>query len=339
MAKPAPAVNKQSTALGVTVRKVIVEQVVPERGVAIVRDAMQYLTEIPYKVQQGRARIPRVGDMWYVDRSMGPWVFSAYIAKDDSDMATFTEKQTFSDGVAIPTNKQVNVGESTSDASFASVRANDTQAAVSIRKAGDTVDRVYWRTDGMLWLGPGGSTAPDVNLYRSAVNTLKTDDSLVVGMDFTPSARILKPIARGSGSSSVGSLARNTTHKVAIDTADFDTSSAFNLGSNRYVFPRLGYYRVSYVVTLNSFTTPTGTPSGEAWIDLNGAGGNKYAREVTPVSAAADTVSMSGTDIIEATALTDYIELYTRYNNGTAGTTYQQLAGALFPTMNIEFLG
>lgn len=319
--------------------KVEVLDVVTATGIAWVLNDKGQKFEVPYRVQRTKGRIPRIGEVWYIDRSLGPWTFAGYVAKDDTAFTTYPEKTTFSDGIVLPTDKQVNVGSSTSDASFASVRTSDAQAALSIRKVGDTVDRVYWRTDGALWLGPGGSTAPDVNLYRSAANTLKTDDSLIVGGDLTPSGRILKPVARGSGSSSVGSLARNTTHKVAIDTANFDTNSAFNLGSNRYVFPRLGYYRVSYTVTLDSFTTPSGTPSGEAWIDLNGVGGNKYGREVTPIAAASDTVSMSGTDIIEVTALTDYIELYTRYNNGTAGTTYQQLAGALFPSLSIDFLG
>jgi hypothetical protein len=35
--------------------------------------------------------------------------------------------------------------------------------------------------DGGLHWGPGGSTAPDTNLYRSAAGQLKTDGSLVVG--------------------------------------------------------------------------------------------------------------------------------------------------------------
>jgi hypothetical protein len=38
---------------------------------------------------------------------------------------------------------------------------------------------------GGLLLGPGGATAPDVNMYRSAANKLKTDDSLDVALDLT----------------------------------------------------------------------------------------------------------------------------------------------------------
>lgn len=99
--KPAQPVNAQSTAVGVSIRKVIVEQIVPDKGIAIVRDDMQYTTQIPYRVQQGRGRVPRVGDYWYVDRSMGPWTFSAYIGKDDDDLTTFSEKTTFSDDIVV----------------------------------------------------------------------------------------------------------------------------------------------------------------------------------------------------------------------------------------------
>lgn len=105
----AQPVNGQSTALGLSIRKVIVEQVVPERGVAIVRDEMQYTTEVPYRVQQGRGRIPRVGDFWYVDRSMGPWTFASYIAKDDADITTFDGPMTVAGDLAVEGG--VHVGE------------------------------------------------------------------------------------------------------------------------------------------------------------------------------------------------------------------------------------
>lgn len=42
-------------------------------------------------------------------------------------------------------------------------------------QAGYTLD-----FDGKQQWGPGGSTAPDTNLYRSAADTLKTDDNLIV---------------------------------------------------------------------------------------------------------------------------------------------------------------
>jgi hypothetical protein len=49
----------------------------------------------------------------------------------------------------------------------------------------DSVDRFAIYADGKQEWGAGGSTPRDTNLYRSAANTLKTDDSLSVGGDLT----------------------------------------------------------------------------------------------------------------------------------------------------------
>jgi hypothetical protein len=48
------------------------------------------------------------------------------------------------------------------------------------RVTGDTVSRLNIDADGTMSWGPGGAAAQDTNLYRSAANTLKTDDALVV---------------------------------------------------------------------------------------------------------------------------------------------------------------
>jgi len=47
-------------------------------------------------------------------------------------------------------------------------------------KSGDSQYRMVLAPNGGLQFGPGGSTAMDTNLYRSAANTLKTDDALTV---------------------------------------------------------------------------------------------------------------------------------------------------------------
>jgi hypothetical protein len=48
------------------------------------------------------------------------------------------------------------------------------------RKQGETQPGFTLDFDGKHQWGPGGSTAPDTNLYRSAADTLKTDDNLIV---------------------------------------------------------------------------------------------------------------------------------------------------------------
>lgn len=182
--KAAVPVSGWTTAVGLSVMKVEVYDVVTATGIAWVRNDKNQNFEVPYRVQRSKGRIPRIGELWYVDRTLGPWTFAAYISKSDKEFTTHEEKTTFSDGVEVAAGKQINVGSSTSDASFASVREADAQAAISIRKTGDILDRVYIRTDGAIWLG-SGAIAPDTNLYRSAANTLKTDDSLIVGTNLT----------------------------------------------------------------------------------------------------------------------------------------------------------
>lgn len=46
--------------------------------------------------------------------------------------------------------------------------------------AGDTEYRLIIRADGQIQIGQGGTTPPDVNLYRASANNLKTDNALIV---------------------------------------------------------------------------------------------------------------------------------------------------------------
>ncbi len=61
---------------------------------------------------------------------------------------------------------------------------------------GDTAARFGVTAGGRITFGPGGSTAADTNLYRSAADTLKTDDTLLVaqklglGATTSPSAHV-----------------------------------------------------------------------------------------------------------------------------------------------------
>ena len=89
--RPATPVNGQSTAVGMAIRKVKIEQVDPDRGVAIVSDKTGKVSEIPYRVQHGRGRLPKIGEVWYVDRTLGPWMFLYYVAAGDDDFKNFSE--------------------------------------------------------------------------------------------------------------------------------------------------------------------------------------------------------------------------------------------------------
>src|SRR5581483_11511785 len=193
--KAAIPVNGQaSTALGLNLRKVVIKQMVPERGVAICEDSVNNSTEVPYRVQRAKGRIPQVGEVWYVDRSMGPWTFLAFVAADDSAFTTAEDQFTFSQGLVLPDGKQLLVGvvPSSVTATIASRRANATDAVLAFGVGSDANSRFTVASDGKIEWGPGGSTSRDTNLYRVSPNVLATDDSLAVGASLTVTTSVTK---------------------------------------------------------------------------------------------------------------------------------------------------
>lgn len=91
---------------------------------------------------------------------------------------------TFGSDLDLVAGKQINIGAINSTASFASSLAASGDDALVFRVSGDTQSRYLVKADGKTWWGPGGGTAVDTNLYRSAANSLTTDDSFFVGGDF-----------------------------------------------------------------------------------------------------------------------------------------------------------
>lgn len=101
MPQAAIPLNKQTVAVGLTVRKVQVLQVVPETGKAIVSDKLNFYTQVPYTVQPGMGRLPREGDMWIIDRSLGNWTFAKYLATSNQDFATMVGPVVISDNLRV----------------------------------------------------------------------------------------------------------------------------------------------------------------------------------------------------------------------------------------------
>lgn len=67
----------------------------------------------------------------------------------------------------------------------------------------DTAYRWYVAANGVMYFGAGGSTAVDTNLYRSAADTLRTDDSFIAGSGLTGiGINQLYAPAAGSGAAS-----------------------------------------------------------------------------------------------------------------------------------------
>jgi len=84
------------------------------------------------------------------------------------------------------------------DAAVAMMRANAADIAFSAQVVGDTQPRLYVRADGDMRFGDG-ATAPDVRLYRSALDTLRTNDNFIVDQLLTTAKSILNTATDGTG--------------------------------------------------------------------------------------------------------------------------------------------
>ena len=80
-----------------------------------------------------------------------------------------------------------------------------------------------WRVygDGKMQWGPGGASAPDVNLYRSAAGVLRTDASVLAGVQFNGSN------AAGGGTCFSAQISGDATPRVALLAGG---SAAWGLG-------------------------------------------------------------------------------------------------------------
>jgi hypothetical protein len=122
-------------------------------------------------------------------------------------------------------------------------RAAATDAALQSNVAGDTVMR--WQSDasGKHEWGPGGSTAVDTSLYRSAASTLKTDGWLHAGFGIFANAGTANTLAIGYNNSagaigpaiSFGNAGDTILYRSAASTLKTDGSFSvvgqINLGS------------------------------------------------------------------------------------------------------------
>lgn len=79
---------------------------------------------------------------------------------------------TFNADLDLTSGHQLNIGASTSPASFAVLATATTDDIISTRISGDTVSRYLMEADGAQFWGPGGSTSADVSLTRPAAARL-----------------------------------------------------------------------------------------------------------------------------------------------------------------------
>lgn len=88
--------------------------------------------------------------------------------------------------------------------------ADTASVALQASVGAEANPRVKLDMTGKLSFGPGGATAPDTNLYRSAADVLKTDDALSIGgnVGFYNTTPAAKPTVSGSrgGNAALASL-------------------------------------------------------------------------------------------------------------------------------------
>jgi PKD repeat protein len=150
-------------------------------------------------------------------------------------------------GTAIPDGLGVKVDKD-------SVVAAATRVVQSMLAGGDT--QPAWRILGsgrMDW-GPGGSTAVDTALYRSAAAALKTDGLLTVAGDINGLADVYS--RQGNTTAQIGLTANGIYFGTALDTRLYRLAAA--------VLKTDGQFR-----TTNEILGPIG-PSGESGLRLGG---------------------------------------------------------------------
>lgn len=117
----------------------------------------------------------------------------------------------------------------------------------------DTQPIVELIETGVLRFGAGGASAPDTNLYRSAADTLKTDDSFVVGTNVTVSGTGTQTIG-GAGATSVlsGDVVTVLDAATNLVTLADSTNIVLNTGTGTKIgtatTQKLGFYNATPIV-------------------------------------------------------------------------------------------
>ena len=169
-----------------------------------------------------------------------------------------------------------------SDDEIRSVRTTSTDSAISVIISGDSVRRLVVFGDGKHEWGPG-NTGRDTTLYRSAVGTLKTDGSFLVGTALTTTG-----LTTATGGLTVGSdsMTLNTAWTSFTTTWGASTTNPV-IGNGTIVgayklFGKFLYFTI--MITMGSTTTfGSGAysftiPAGLTWLD-NMAGISAMVRD------------------------------------------------------------
>jgi|GEM_PF-2910676 len=159
--------------------------------------------------------------------------------------------------------------------------------ALQMYAHGDSQERLGFRTSfsggGGLLFGPGGATAPDTNLYRAGVDTLKTDDSFTVGsnliIEFPGGSPSINTSNEGMQSASIGNLDLHArgSYRIFMDSNNnsSDNLRIFGDGTSKELL-RLEETGGKALLSINNYWSSqdifTASSSGETRLRLDSSG-------------------------------------------------------------------
>ena len=176
--------------------------------------------------------------------------------------------------------------------------------------------------------GAGLTIGGDTNLYRSAADTLKTDDSLVIGANNSNwLSRVTATAAQ--------SLTNNTVTKLTFNTASstpgidsYDPQGWFDNANDRIVVGQAGFYNIT--ANVGFATNATGRRLVQIYVNGSDRGGVQLAA----LSGATTLLSVSTNVYLAAT---DYVEVHALQQSGGALNT-TSLTG-VYPVLSVGRIG
>src|SRR5574341_135819 len=215
------------------------------------------------------------GEAIYETDTLKAYVNSSAVASAATYKQLLVEGANFDSNITITSSAgQFKNSITTSNATFAAQRGNTTDFILSGRTVSASANNMFDVTaDGKISWG-SGSSATDTNLYRSAANTLKTDNSLVgaSALDIAGNATFGGNLTISTGDLVIGSaIHRNQLH-TATTVANTTTETAFvtlNIPASDAVVGAV--YKIHAYGTLGVTGTPTITFRGR----LGGAAGTQ----------------------------------------------------------------
>lgn len=215
------------------------------------------------------------GEAIYETDTLKAYVNSSAVASAATYKQLLVEGANFDSNITLTSSAgQFKNSITSSNATFAAQRGNTTDFILSGRTVSASANNMFDVTAAGTMGWGAGSSATDTNLYRSAANTLKTDDALVVAgtFDVTGNATFGGNLTISTGNLTIGSaIYRNKLH-TAVTVANTITETAFatiTLPANDAVVGAV--YKIHAYGTLGVTGTPTMTFRGR----LGGAAGTQ----------------------------------------------------------------